>query len=120
MYPAALQMYRQATEDAVIPTYEPHINNGVLVVPNGGFLSVVLIGIRTGVSASSVCVVLIPHQTITRVTSPSRRSSAALVRKKTSQNILCALGALGRVREDQRRFIANADHYLQVLGAGLP
>ena len=47
MYPAALQMYRQATEDLVISAYEPHINNGLLPVQKGGFISVDLIGLRT-------------------------------------------------------------------------
>ena len=47
MYPAALQMYRQATEDVVIPAYEPHINNGLLPAQKGGFISVDLIGLRT-------------------------------------------------------------------------
>ncbi|VDB92452.1 unnamed protein product [Peniophora sp. CBMAI 1063] len=46
MYPAALQMYRVATEDTVIPTYEPHINSGVLPLQKGQFISVDLIGLH--------------------------------------------------------------------------
>lgn len=47
MYPAASQMFRAAAEDTVIPTYEPHINDGMLAVKKGEFVNVDLVGMRT-------------------------------------------------------------------------
>ncbi|KZV76574.1 cytochrome P450 [Peniophora sp. CONT] len=46
MYPAALQMYRSAAEDVVLPIYEPHINGGVLPLRKGSVVCVDLIGLH--------------------------------------------------------------------------
>ncbi|KZV76573.1 cytochrome P450 [Peniophora sp. CONT] len=46
MYPAASQMFRAAAEDTVIPTYEPHINDGMLAVKKGEFVNIDLVGMH--------------------------------------------------------------------------